>query len=222
MKILAVFFGLILGLAALILGGIFAVSKLTPYKYEIPRPIYKPNTEWTYTASFFNASGQIQRVDTLLATILDERIMLQQNKMTWEIKGRPETRQPTGMIENQLRMCLHPPTFNEDYTRFTQFSAYPEIHYPAKLKKRWEGKVRLLSLATEETGQSLNYLSRITAIDSLDERTRLISIEGLLDSPTGENVNVMTYKDRVGFTKVAYRLANGERMDLELVSGRRL
>ncbi len=222
LKILGFFSGLILIGALLVIGFIFGLSKITPYKYEVPKPIYRPGTVWKFSASFFNPSNELLSVDTLLATIHDERIMMQQNKMTWEIQGKPNTKMPTGIIENQLRLCLHPPTFNFRYQRFTQFSAYPEIHFPIAPNKNWEGKIRLQSLATKETGQALDYTSKIINIDTLDEKTKNVSIIGQLEAPRGLNTNLITYKDRVGFTRVEYVLANEEKLILELVSRRNL
>ncbi|HAL64844.1 MAG TPA: hypothetical protein DCP10_04665 [Bacteroidales bacterium] len=129
-KILGIIIGSIVALLILIGIVVFGGSYLLNAKKEVENPVYPPDKTWTFTAEFYDTANKLTRTDTLKLKTINQRFMLTQNKIKWILNSDNKTiEETTGMIENEKRLWIHPPRF-DDYFEFTEYSAFPEIRRP--------------------------------------------------------------------------------------------
>lgn len=218
-KILGIIFGSIITL--IIIAGLVFIygSNYISAKYEIENPIYEADKIWTFKAEFYDLEDSLNRIDTIMLTTYNQRFLLFQNKVTWSLKkGKKEVQQTTGIIEDNKKIWLHPPRF-EDYYDFTEYSAFPEIRKPVSIGNKWNTQMILGTYATKESGSKMEVKYIIERIDTLTKNplNREVIILGQGISGLGLYKNLMTFTDELGFTKMKYTKENGEKLIIELI-----
>lgn len=219
LKIIGIVIGTLLG-SLVILGLIFIYgSNFIEAKYEIDNPIYEADKIWTFKAEFYDTNDSIVRIDTIMLTTFNQRFLIFQNKVIWSLKkGNKEVEQTTGIVEDKNKIWLHPPRF-EDYYDYTEYSAFPEIKKPVSVGEKWNTTLMLGTYATKESGSKLNVTYKIESVDTIqiNPTIRKVIILGQGTSGLGKYVNLITFTDELGFTKMNYTKDNGERLVIKLI-----
>lgn len=218
-KILGIVIGSLVGLL-LLLGVVFIYgSNYIEAKYEIENPIYNADKTWKFKAEFYDSNDSIFRVDTIFLTTYNQRFLIFQNKVTWSLKkGNKKVEQTTGIVEDENKIWLHPPRF-DDYYEFTEYSAFPEIKKPVSIGGTWSTTLMLGTYATDESGSKLNATYKIERVDTLNKNpvNRKVTILGQGESGLGIYKNLMTFTDELGFIEMNYTKENGQRLMITLI-----
>lgn len=219
LKVLGIVIGSLLGILVVI-GLVFIYgSKFIKAKQEIDDPVYEVDKIWAFKAGFYDDQDSIVRVDTIELTTYNQRFLIFQNKVTWSLKkGNKEIEQTTGIVENENKIWLHPPRF-DDYYEYTEYSAFPEVRKPIMVGETWSTTLMLGSYATEESGPKLEVAYKIESVDTLEMNplNRKAIILGQGTSGLGKYEALMTFTDKLGFIEMNYIKNNGEKLVIELI-----
>lgn len=219
LKIFGIIVGSIIGLIIGIMVFVYIGSKMMNAKYETKNPTYEPNKAWIYKAKFLDQESDATRTDTITLKTYNERFMMTQNKLTWQLNRESEDQvETTGFEESSNRIWLHPPRF-DGYYQFTEYSAFPEIRYPLEKGRSWKTQLTLGTYATEESGSQMTMKYEIKRIDtlSLNLLNRKVLVLGQGKSGLGNYTNRMVFTDSLGFKKMTYEKEDGEKLLLELI-----
>lgn len=170
----------------------------------------------TYLATFYDASNNVTQVDTLIYKVYDEKFLLVQQKISWEIirikkpNGNTEIRETnseiTGLVISKEEVWLHPPRLS-DYWRVTEYAPFPKVEFPLVDGSKYFSKLQLGTYANNEIGSEINAEYKVEKVEFDNWK-----ITGISQTKLGLFKIVFIYNEKNGFTNFHYSKPNFEQL----------
>lgn len=228
-----------------VLYGVFLGKEKSLEKKLTHNNIYKKDREWTYKGTFLDKNGVPKDSQRVVLTVTGKDFFGQTGikykyldnegkKLEWEttegkdsygkteIYSRVKEVEETGVIEGPDKVWIHPP--RSLGFRFTELTAFPEIHKPFREGKEWTG---VLSIGKGwgkwegiEVQQHYKIAGQKDIAASMMNFTNCWQIDATAESKEGIYRTTFYFHDKYGFVKWEYTRPDSSKviLDLEKIS----
>ncbi|MDD2889194.1 MAG: PDZ domain-containing protein [bacterium] len=179
--------------------------------------IYKAGREWIYKGSFLDIKGKVTSSQSVTLKIPGGDFLEQQIKIRWSYEeGSSEE---TGVIDDSKEVWIHPP--REGDFKFTELTAFPEIHKPFIKGKKWEGVLSIGKGWGKWEGLTIKNAHEIVGQKDVSNFTGCWQVDTKAESKEGIYKATFYFHPEYGFVRWEYTKPDSTKviLDLEKVSG---